>query len=158
MIYIVCRNLLVCILLFFIGKSIDYNKFVEILKKNEYLDTFERIKRKSNDSYYTDYTISKFLFEILSNYNKIKQVFEWFPNEITGKIKEELDHLNSGANKPEAAKLSLVKKIFKIMEAKFKYLKNNPEIKIEIGPTDKQILEKMEELKKPFQNKEMRNI
>ena len=140
------------------AESIDYKKIVELLKKNEYLDTFERIKIKSKDSYYLNYTISKFLFEILANYGKIKPIFDWFPSEITGKIKEELDYLNSGASKPETAKLSLVKKLFNIMFTKFQDLRYNPDIKLETGPTDEQIFEKMEELKKPFQNRKIRPI
>ena len=46
----------------------------------------------------------------------------------------------------------------KKIKRKYKYLRDNPDIKLEIGPTEQQILEKMEELKKPFQNKEIRHI
>ena len=140
------------------GGFIDFGKIVELLKKNEYRDTYERIKKKTKDSFYNNYTISSFLFEILENYDNIRQVFEWFPNEITEEIKGELDCLNSGANKPEAAKLSLIKKLYKIMNGKFNYLRNNPYIKLEKGPTDEQILEKMKELREPFHNKEIRYI
>ena len=143
---------------FITGGAIDFGRIIELLKKNEYQDTLKRIKNKAKYSFYNNYHISSFLYEVLQNYDKIRQVFEWFPNEITEEIKGELDYLNSGANKPEMAKLSLVKKLYKIFFGKFNHLRNDPYIKLAKGPTDKQILEKMAELREHFQNKEIRYI